>query len=66
MNLAFPLFPDDDFQLRKISTQQLRTPTFIITNAGAGQAFKVLNVHVGRIKEPGEFLTILKGFQGEK
>jgi thiol-disulfide isomerase/thioredoxin len=64
--VEFPLFPDDTFRLRKISTQQLKTPTFIVANAGAGEAFKVLNVHVGRIKEPGEFLAILKRFQGEK
>lgn len=65
-HVPFPLFSDDAFQLRKISTQQFRTPTFIITNAGSGQAFKVLSVHVGRMKEPGEFLKILKNLQGEK
>jgi hypothetical protein len=64
--VPFPLIPDDAFQMRKISEQQFRTPTFIITNAGAGEAFKVLNVHVGRIKEPWEYLTILKGFQDKK
>ncbi len=65
-HVPFPLLPDDAFQMRIISQQQFRTPTFIIASTGAGEAFKVLNVHVGRIKEPGEYLTILKGFQGKK
>jgi thiol-disulfide isomerase/thioredoxin len=65
-NVLFPLFADDDFQLEKISTDQFRTPTFIVAEIGPGSSLKILDVHVGPIKNVEEFLTRVKKSSGGK
>ncbi len=65
-NVLFPLFADDDFQLKKISTDQFRTPTFIVAVIGPGSGLKILDVHVGPIKNVEEFLTNVKKSSGGK
>ena len=65
-NVLFPLFADDDFQLQKISKDQFRTPTFIVAGIGSGATLKILDVHVGPIKNVAEFLTSVKKSLGGK
>ena len=64
--IGFPLFADDNLQVQKVSEQPFRTPTFITANIEAGKGLKILDVHVGQIKSPKEFLTKLKKLVGEQ
>jgi len=63
-SIGFPLFADDNLQVQKVSEQPFRTPTFITANIEAGKGLKILDVHVGQIRSPEEFLTKLKKLVG--
>ncbi|MFC1834789.1 peroxiredoxin family protein [Thermodesulfobacteriota bacterium] len=54
--VPFPLVPDPDFLSKRISRQQLRTPTFIVARVKDGKGLKVIRTHVGPIDNLGEFL----------
>ena len=63
-SIGFPLFADDNLQVQKVSEQPFRTPTFITANIEAGKGLKILDVHVGQIRSPEEFLRKLKKLVG--
>lgn len=65
-NVLFPLFADDSFQLQKISEDQFRTPTFIVAGIGPRAAFKILDVHIGPIKDLAKYLENVKKLEAGK
>lgn len=58
--ITFPLFADDNLQLQRISKDQFRTPTFIAAGIRPGASLKILDVHVGRIKDLAKYLENVK------
>jgi len=64
--VLFPLFADDSLQLRKISESQFRTPTFIVAGIGPRGGFKILDVHVGPIKDLAKYLENVKKLEAGK
>ncbi len=65
-HVPFPLFPDDDSQIKKSSAQPFRTPTFIVARVQSGRTFKIMKVHVGRMEGPEEFLKVIKRLRSER
>ena len=57
--VPFPLFPDDNFLIQKVSQDPIRTPTFLILKMEKGQKPRVHKVHVGRIKNASDFVKSL-------
>ncbi|MBI5248987.1 MAG: redoxin domain-containing protein [Desulfomonile tiedjei] len=61
-DVKFPLFPDEGFSVQKISSEPIRTPTFITLRRKADKSFTILDTHIGETKEAGAFLKkILDG-----
>jgi thiol-disulfide isomerase/thioredoxin len=58
--VPFPLIPDEDFSLTKISKQRIRTPTFLVLRLHAGRDAKVVRVHVGGIQDLAGFTKALQ------
>ncbi len=59
-NVLFPLFADDGFELQKISKDSFRTPTFLVTSIGPGSTLRIIDIHIGPIKDIAEFLKDVK------
>lgn len=57
--IPFPLFPDDNFLIQKVSQDPIRTPTFLILKMEKGQKPRVHKVHVGRIDNASDFVKSL-------
>lgn len=57
--IPFPLFPDDNFLIQKVSQDPIRTPTFLILKMEKGQKPRVHKVHVGRIDNASDFVNSL-------
>jgi thiol-disulfide isomerase/thioredoxin len=64
--VLFPLFADDSFQLQKISKDRFRTPTFIVVGIDPGATLKILDVHVGPIKDLANYLENVKKLAAAK
>ena len=64
--VLFPLFADDSFQLQKVSKDRFRTPTFIVAGIGPRAGLKVLDVHVGPIKDLAKYLENVKKLEAGK
>ena len=58
--VLFPLFPDDSYQLQKVSKNRFRTPTFIVAQVGPRGDIKIRDVHVGPIKDLDKYLDNVK------
>jgi thiol-disulfide isomerase/thioredoxin len=58
--VLFPLFPDDSFQIQKVSKDRFRTPTFIVAQIDPRFGLKILDVHVGPIKDLNKYLESVK------
>lgn len=54
-SIKFPLIPDDDFSIQKISSHDIRTPTFALARKKAGNQLDILKIKVGEIREAREF-----------
>jgi peroxiredoxin len=65
-SIPFPLFPDEEFQIQKACSQQIRTPVFIVVHKGRDKVLKVVDVRVGQIHEPTPYLKDLKRLVGRK
>jgi len=62
--VKFPLFPDEDFRVQKISSEPIRTPVFIMLKKKPDKSFVVQDIHTGESKEADAFLQrILKGLR---
>ncbi len=61
-NVLFPLFPDDSFQVQKVSQEKFRTPTFILALVSPGDTLKIFDIHVGPIKSSPEYLAKVKKY----
>ena len=64
--VPFPLFADDSFQLQKVSKDRFRTPTFIVAGIRPHGGFKILDVHVGHIKDLAKYLENVKKLKARK
>ena len=64
--VLFPLFADDSFQLQKVSKDRFRTPTFIVAGIGPRGGLKILDVHVGHIKDSAKYLENVKKLKAGK
>ena len=58
--VLFPLFPDDSFQLQKVSKERFLTPTFIVAQVGPRGDVKIRDVHVGRINDLAKYFENVK------
>ena len=58
--VLFPLFPDDSFQIQKVSKDRFRTPTFILAQIGPRSGLKILDVHLGHIKDLAKYFENVK------
>jgi peroxiredoxin len=65
-SIPFPLFPDEEFQVQKASSETIRTPVFVVLQRGRDKALKVVEVHVGQLHEPGPYLKNLRRLVGRK
>ena len=61
--IAFPLFPDEDFIIHK-SVGEVRTPFFIITDIGSNDKGRVLWTGAGQMDKVETFTNRLNGFLG--
>lgn len=59
--IAFPLFPDEDFIIHK-SVGEVRTPFFIITDIGPNDKGQVLWTGAGQMDKVETFINRLNGF----
>ena len=59
--IAFPLFPDEDFVVHK-SVGEVRTPFFIITDIGPNDKGRILWTGAGHMDKVETFINRLKGF----
>jgi hypothetical protein len=59
--IAFPLFPDEDFVVHK-SVGEVRTPFFIITDIGPNDKGRVLWTGAGHMDKVETFINRLNGF----
>jgi peroxiredoxin len=50
-HVPFPLFPDDQFQIRKAADQAIRTPTFVVFRPHSDDGIAIKNIHIGKIKD---------------
>lgn len=55
-DVKFPLFPDEEFRMEKISSGPIRTPTFVTLKKKSDKGFAVHHTHVGESKEASSFL----------
>ena len=53
--IQFPLISDDNFGLQKISSHDIRTPTFVILRIKDKNQLEIVKTKVGEIKDPQEF-----------
>lgn len=59
-NINFPLLPDDDFRVQKISSQDIRTPTFILVRIKGANQLEILKTKIGEIRDAQEFFNSMK------
>ena len=59
--IAFPLFPDEDFIVHK-SVGEVRTPFFIITDIGPNDKGRILWTGAGQMGKVETFISRLNGF----
>jgi thiol-disulfide isomerase/thioredoxin len=55
-DVKFPLFPDEEFRVQKISSEPIRTPTFVTLKKQGDRGFAVHDTHIGESKEASSFL----------
>ena len=49
--IQFPMIPDDDFSVQKISSHDIRTPTFVIVRIKDQNQLEIVKTRVGEIKD---------------
>jgi hypothetical protein len=59
--IAFPLVPDPESAIQKVTEQTIRTPTFVVLGRKDSGPIGVLKVHVGRIGNIEDFLGSISG-----
>jgi thiol-disulfide isomerase/thioredoxin len=54
-SVPFPLFPDDNFLIQKVFSQQVKTPTFIILKNLGKKGLELVDLHVGQLDTAEKF-----------
>ncbi len=57
--IQFPMVPDDDFSLQKISSHDIRTPTFVIVRIKEKNQLEIVKTRVGEIKDSQQFFELM-------
>jgi thiol-disulfide isomerase/thioredoxin len=64
--ILFPLFPDRKYEAQKAFNEPLFTPTFVVLRLGKGNRLNVINIRVGPLGNPKEYLEMVRTISGLK
>ncbi len=63
-NIKFPLFPDDEFRIQKISSHEIRTPTIVIARIKDQKQLEILKTKIGEIRDAQDFFKSMTSLMG--
>lgn len=65
-NIKFPLLADDEFRVQKISSHDIRTPTFVMARIKDKNQLEIIKTRVGEIKDAHDFFKSMAQLAGSK